>query len=174
RSEEPLWTMISPAGMSTITRRIWPRATEAETGWITSAPAVAARSETQRIALFMVSFTTSTGKGSLSTRSNAEQMALSRAQFLRKTKNGQARTRTKTERPLNAAPPNTTPQSRWRYFFLDAFLDDFFAFFLEAIRFTTFHAVRDLPVAPTWHYVPDLSDILFSVLVGVRTREDAD
>ena len=80
----------------------------------------------------------------------------------------------KNREAAKRGPSETTPQSRWRYFFLDAFLDDFFAFFLEAIRFTTFHAVRDLTVAPTWRYVPDLSDILFSVLVGIVTWGDAD
>jgi len=35
-----------------------------------------------------------------------------------------------------------------------------------AILFTTFHAVRDLSVAPTWHYVPDRSDKLFAWEVG--------
>jgi len=54
------------------------------------------------------------------------------------------------------------------YFFFDAFLDFFAAFFLVAILFTTFHAVRDLPVALTWHYVPDRSDKLFSLEVGTR------
>jgi hypothetical protein len=52
------------------------------------------------------------------------------------------------------------------YFFFDAFFDFFAAFFLVAIRFTTFHAVRDLTVALTWHYVPDRSDRLFSIVVG--------
>jgi len=46
-------------------------------------------------------------------------------------------------------------------------LDDFFAPpffvpplppFLAAIQLTTFHAVRDLPVALTWQDVPDRSD----------------
>jgi hypothetical protein len=44
------------------------------------------------------------------------------------------------------------------YLFLDDFLLDFFeAFFLAAMRFTTFHAVRDLPVALTWQKAPDRS-----------------
>jgi hypothetical protein len=30
-------------------------------------------------------------------------------------------------------------------------------FFDAAIVFTTFHAVRDLPVAPSWQNVPDVS-----------------
>jgi len=66
-------------------------------------------------------------------------------------------------RGRNAAPQNTTPQSRWRYFFFDAFFD-FFAFFLVAIMLTTFHAVRDLTVAHSWHYVPDRSDNFFQCL----------
>jgi hypothetical protein len=42
-------------------------------------------------------------------------------------------------------------------------LEDFFAaflagaFFFAAIELTTFHAVRDLPVAPTWQTTPDFS-----------------
>ena len=45
------------------------------------------------------------------------------------------------------------------YFFFDDFLADFFAaaFFFAAIKLTTFHAVRDLTVAPTWQKTPDLS-----------------
>jgi hypothetical protein len=31
------------------------------------------------------------------------------------------------------------------------------AFFFAAIKLTTFHAVRDLPVAPTWQQKPDFS-----------------
>ena len=43
--------------------------------------------------------------------------------------------------------------------FFDDFLADFFAaaFFFAAIKLTTFHAVRDLTVAPTWQKTPDLS-----------------
>jgi hypothetical protein len=37
------------------------------------------------------------------------------------------------------------------------FLEDFAAAFLVAIALTTFHAVRDLPVAPTWQKTPDFS-----------------
>jgi hypothetical protein len=75
-------------------------------------------------------------------------------------------------RGRSAAPQSTTPQSRWRYFFFDAFFD-FFAFFLVAIVLTTFHAVRDLTVAHSWHYVPDRSDNFFSI-VEVGTWGDAD
>jgi len=41
--------------------------------------------------------------------------------------------------------------------------------FLAAILLTTFHAVRDLPVAPTWQKVPDRSGKLNSVGKGVST-----
>jgi hypothetical protein len=44
--------------------------------------------------------------------------------------------------------------------FFDEDLEDFF----EAISLTTFHAVRDLPVALTWQDVPDRSDKLISIL----------
>jgi hypothetical protein len=44
---------------------------------------------------------------------------------------------------------------RYFFFFADFFAVVFFAgFFLAAIRFTTFHAVRDLPVAHSWHHAP--------------------
>jgi hypothetical protein len=48
------------------------------------------------------------------------------------------------------------------------FLDDFFppflaAFFLAAMLFTTFHAVRDLPVALTWQKAPECSGRLACV-----------
>lgn len=45
------------------------------------------------------------------------------------------------------------------YFFFDDFLVVFLAaaFFFVAILLTTFHAVRDLPVALTWQKTPDLS-----------------
>ena len=46
------------------------------------------------------------------------------------------------------------------YFFFEDFLVAFFAglaAFFVAIMLTTFHAVRDLPVAPTWQNVPDRS-----------------
>ena len=62
-----------------------------------------------------------------------------------------------------AGPSSTTPQSRFGdayFFFEDLFVDflvDFLAGFLAAILFTTFHAVRDLSVAPTWQQVPDRS-----------------
>ena len=43
------------------------------------------------------------------------------------------------------------------------FFADFLAgaFFFAAIKLTTFHAVRDLTVAPTWQKTPDLSGQLF-------------
>jgi len=57
-----------------------------------------------------------------------------------------------------AAPQNTTPQSRCAYRFFEPFFDFLAAFFFVAILLTTFHAVRDLSVALTWHQVPDRSD----------------
>ena len=47
------------------------------------------------------------------------------------------------------------------YLFFDDFLVFFAAFFFVAILLTTFHAVRDLPVAHPWHQVPDRSGKLF-------------
>lgn len=41
------------------------------------------------------------------------------------------------------------------YLFFDDFLDFLAAFFFAAIAFTTFHAVRDLPVALTWQKAPE-------------------
>jgi hypothetical protein len=50
-------------------------------------------------------------------------------------------------------------------FLLLAFLDEDLAadFFDAAIVFTTFHAVRDLPVAPSWQISPDDAGKLVSV-----------
>jgi len=66
----------------------------------------------------------------------------------------------KTEGPANR-PLDTTPQKSLviAYFFFDDFFVAFLAaaFFFAAIELTTFHAVRDLPVAPTWQKAPDLS-----------------
>jgi hypothetical protein len=39
----------------------------------------------------------------------------------------------------------------------DDFFDEALPPFFEAITLTTFHAVRDLPVAPTWQTTPDFS-----------------
>ena len=47
--------------------------------------------------------------------------------------------------------------------FFDEDLDDFFA---AAIVLTTFHAVRDLSVAPTWQKEPDCSGQLESEVEG--------
>jgi hypothetical protein len=63
----------------------------------------------------------------------------------------------------HTAPPGTTPHSFncLNYFFFDfALLVDFafdFAagFFAVAIVLTTFHAVRDLTVAPIWQMTPE-------------------
>lgn len=57
----------------------------------------------------------------------------------------------------------------WSYLFFDDFLLDFFedlADFFAAIELTTFHAVRDLPVAPTWQTAPDCAGRLVSSLHG--------
>jgi hypothetical protein len=55
-----------------------------------------------------------------------------------------------------SAPHKTTPQIFGGYLFLEDFLLAFFAaFFFAAIKLTTFHAVRDLTVAPTWQKTPD-------------------
>jgi hypothetical protein len=76
------------------------------------------------------------------------------------------RTANKKREEPQSGPSKTTPQSRWRYFFFDAFFFLDPPFFLAAMLFTTFHAVRDLSVAHSWHYVPDRSDKLFSLEVG--------
>lgn len=59
-------------------------------------------------------------------------------------------------RPLEYDSPKVDDDA---YFFFDDFLAGFFAaaFFFAAIKLTTFHAVRDLTVAPTWQNTPDLS-----------------
>lgn len=67
----------------------------------------------------------------------------------------------KTEGPANRPLEYDSPKSRlvFAYFFLDDFFAAFLAgaFFFVAIKLTTFHAVRDLPVAPTWQKTPDCS-----------------
>lgn len=50
--------------------------------------------------------------------------------------------------------------------FLLLFLEDLAAAFLVAISLTTFHAVRDLPVAPTWQKVLDRSSKLDCDVLG--------
>ena len=68
-----------------------------------------------------------------------------------------------------------SPKSMSFYFFFDDFLVFFAAFFFVAILLTTFHAVRDLPVAHPWHQVPDDSGKLFSDeggKLGRRGRDD--
>jgi hypothetical protein len=79
------------------------------------------------------------------------------------------------ESPQKTAGPRRAPRVRLpkfvsAYFFFDAFLLLFFAdlaaAFLVAIALTTFHAVRDLPVAPTWQKAPDFSGQLESEGVG--------
>jgi hypothetical protein len=64
------------------------------------------------------------------------------------------------------------------YFFFDEdfdllppFFDEDLPPFLAAIQLTTFHAVRDLPVALTWQDVPDRSGKLKSFLVRRIWRE---
>jgi hypothetical protein len=59
-------------------------------------------------------------------------------------------------RPLEYDSPKVDDDA---YFFFDDFLLDFLAaaFFFAAIKLTTFHAVRDLTVAPTWQKKPDFS-----------------
>jgi hypothetical protein len=54
---------------------------------------------------------------------------------------------------------------------LPPFLEDLEDFFEAAILLTTFHAVRDLPVAPTWQKTPDFSGKLDD-WVGARKRRD--
>jgi len=65
-----------------------------------------------------------------------------------------------TEGPANRPLEYDSPKSRLiRYFFFADFFAAFLAgaFFFAAIKLTTFHAVRDLPVAPTWQNTPDFS-----------------
>jgi hypothetical protein len=48
------------------------------------------------------------------------------------------------------------------YLFFDDFLPPFLPpFFFAAIKLTTFHAVRDLPVAHSWQKAPDRSGKLW-------------
>jgi hypothetical protein len=58
------------------------------------------------------------------------------------------------------------------YFFFEDFLVDFLVGFLAAILFTTFHAVRDLSVAPTWQQVPDRSGKLCFVGWGPHREKE--
>ncbi len=64
------------------------------------------------------------------------------------------------------------------YFFFEDFLVAFFAglaAFFVAIMLTTFHAVRDLPVAHSWHNSPERSGNLSSCLEwGSREETTAD
>jgi hypothetical protein len=56
------------------------------------------------------------------------------------------------------------------YFFFEDFLAAFLAaFFFAAILLTTFHAVRDLPVAPDWHNAPEFSG---TALIRDERRDD--
>jgi hypothetical protein len=55
------------------------------------------------------------------------------------------------------------------YFFLAVFFVAFFAgldAFFVAIMLTTFHAVRDLPVAHSWHNTPERSGNMCSNFCG--------
>jgi hypothetical protein len=54
-------------------------------------------------------------------------------------------------------------------FFEDEDLDDFFD---AAILLTTFHAVRDLPVAPTWQKAPAWAGKLADVGRGKEWRDE--
>jgi hypothetical protein len=47
-------------------------------------------------------------------------------------------------------------------FFAGFFAAAFLAAFFAAIKLTTFHAVRDLTVAPTWQNTPDFSGQLIA------------
>ena len=53
------------------------------------------------------------------------------------------------------------------------FLDDLAAAFLVAIALTTFHAVRDLSVAPTWQKVLDRSSKLECDVMGKPSMGEA-
>ena len=76
-------------------------------------------------------------------------------------KNGARAKRLSKKNEGPGGPSSTTPQKvdDDDYFFFDDFFADFLAaaFFFAAIKLTTFHAVRDLTVAPTWQKTPDLS-----------------
>src|SRR6185369_11936378 len=65
----------------------------------------------------------------------------------------------KKPRGRRTGPSSRLPKKSIGYFFFDDFFAAFLAgaFFLAAIELTTFHAVRDLPVAPTWQKTPDCS-----------------
>ena len=70
-------------------------------------------------------------------------------------------------------PSKTTPQILvMSYLFFEDFLPPFLPpFFLAAIELTTFHAVRDLPVALTWQKAPDGSGKLVAI-TGERFETD--
>jgi hypothetical protein len=68
-----------------------------------------------------------------------------------------------------------SPKVDEAYFFFEDFFAGFFAaaFFFAAIKLTTFHAVRDLTVAPTWQNTPDFSGQMFfgfGLRRGVKRR----
>jgi len=72
---------------------------------------------------------------------------------------------TKKARGRKTGPSSTTPQLSMvmsgYFFFADFLAPPFLAPplppFFAAILLTTFHAVRDLTVAPTWHNAPEFS-----------------
>ena len=79
----------------------------------------------------------------------------------RKKDRGADRPRERKTAGPERAPRVRLPKVVSAYFFFDdfllLFLEDLAAAFLVAISLTTFHAVRDLPVAPTWQKTPDCS-----------------
>ena len=84
--------------------------------------------------------------------------------------------RAKKPRDPRTGPSSTTPQLSMvmsgYFFFVDFFVAFLAGFFFAAILLTTFHAVRDLPVAPDWHNAPDFSDTALIRLKGETSVDD--
>src|SRR5438132_1588331 len=130
----PLRMRTSPAGMATTARRMRPRGTDEAKEWVTSWSAAALRA----------------ARASAAARARRMRMVPPAA------KNGGGGAKVSAaEKNRGAARPleyDSPKVDCCRYFFFfAAFFAAFLAgFFLAAIRFTTFHAVRDLPVALSW------------------------
>jgi hypothetical protein len=121
--------------MSMMTRRMPARGTELEKVWVTSWSAAAPTA------------------ASVMTAARARRVRNGSSRLLSTDGGRKGYRRAKNEGP--EGPSCDSPKSVADYFFFAVFFAAFFAaFFLAAIRFTTFHAVRDLPVAHSWHHAP--------------------
>jgi len=70
---------------------------------------------------------------------------------------GKVNDQRQNEGPVTPAPRRLPKVDVAYFFFADFFVAFLAAFFFVAIKLTTFHAVRDLTVAPTWQTAPDRS-----------------